>query len=323
MASITRDSSGQWRCQVRRKGYPAQGRSFPSRALAEAWGREVETEMTRGTYVLPDRETQDMTVADLLDRYVREESRYKASRSDDKQRAETVKNTLGGFGVTEITPAHLNQYKRQRLAVRAPQTVTHELNLLHRAYTVGVEEWGLVLPRGVPRTARPKLPPGRERRVRSDELQRLLACTGSDQLSDIVTLAVETAMRRAEILGLQWDRIDLVARTAYLPKTKTDTPRTVPLSGAAVAVLEARQADAGPVFTITPRCASQAFKRAASRAGLHDVRFHDLRHEATSRLFERGLSVLEVARITGHKSLAMLNRYTHLDVRTLVEKLSA
>ncbi|WP_233154796.1 site-specific integrase [Candidimonas nitroreducens] len=264
-----------------------------------------------------------MTITALLGRYLLEESSRKASASDDKQRAETIKRVLGGFGVTELTAAHLSHYKRSRLAVRAPQTVTHELNLLHRAYVVGVNEWGLVLPQGIPCTGRPKLPPGRNRRVRPHEVRGLLACTGSRELAAIVLLAVETAMRRGEILGMRWEHINLLRCSVLLPHTKNGDARTVPLSTAAVAVLQPLQRDSGPVFSLTPRCASQAFKRAVDRAGLFDLHFHDLRHEATSRLFEKGLNVIEVARITGHKSLAMLNRYAHLDVSGLVEKLAA
>lgn len=308
MASITKCQGG-WKCQVRRKGYPSRTKTFKPKVEAVAWSNEVEASMARQMYIPPDSATQSMTVSKLLDKYVKEESRRKASESDDKQRAETIKGALGRYGVTELTPTHLGQYKRDRLAVRSPQTVTHELNLLHRAYVVGVEEWGLVLPRGVPRTSRPQLPPGRDRRVRQEEIDSILANTESEELESIVLLAVETAMRRSEILGLKWERIDLKRRSAYVPKTKTDTPRTVPLSSAAVAVLNVLQRDIGPVFGITSRCASQAFKRAVNRAGLADLHFHDLRHEATSRLFERGLNVLEVARITGHKSLVMLNRY--------------
>lgn len=237
MASITKYQGG-WKCQVRKKGYPSQTKTFKSKADAAAWGNEVESSMDRQMYIPPDAATQSMTVTKLLDKYVKEESKRKASESDDKQRAETIKDTLGRYGVTELTPAILGQYKRDRLELRSPQTVTHELNLLHRAYVVGVEEWGLVLPRGVPKTSRPKLPSGRDRRVRQDEIDLILANTGSDELASIVLLAVETAMRRSEILGLRWERIDLKRRSAYLPKTKTDTPRTVPLSSAAVAVLE-------------------------------------------------------------------------------------
>jgi hypothetical protein len=139
MATISKHRD-KWKCQVRRKGFPPRSKTFESRAEAEAWGLQTEAEMVRGVYVAPDKQTQAMTVADLLDRYTREESIHKASASDDKSRAETLKAALGGYGVADLTSTMLADYKRARLRVRAAQTVLHELNLLHRAYVVAVAE---------------------------------------------------------------------------------------------------------------------------------------------------------------------------------------
>jgi integrase len=123
---------------------------------------------------------------------------------------------------------------------------------------------------------------------------------------------------------LAWEEIDLVKGTAHLPITKTDVPRTVPLSTLAIATLNGlpRRID-GRVFGLKAESMSQAFERACEerRANIQDLRFHDLRHEATSRLFERGLNVMEVAAITGHKTLDMLKRYTHLRAEDLAKKL--
>jgi integrase len=130
-------------------------------------------------------------------------------------------------------------------------------------------------------------------------------------------------MRRSELLSIRWEHVDLHRRSIYLDKTKNGLSRTVPLSPRALQVLQSvQQATRGPVFTLAASSVSQAFQRAVERAGIDHVRFHDLRHEATSRLFERGLNVIEVARITGHVTLSMLDRYTHLDVQGLVQKLS-
>jgi integrase len=129
-------------------------------------------------------------------------------------------------------------------------------------------------------------------------------------------------MRRSELLSIRWENIDLDRRSIYLDKTKNGLSRTVPLSPRALQVLQrVQQATTGPVFSLVASSVTQAFQRAVERAGLEHVRFHDLRHEATSRLFERGLNVIEVARITGHVTLSMLDRYTHLDVQGLVQKL--
>lgn len=311
----------KWKCQVRKKGFPTQTRTFSTKAEATSWGCEVESRMGRGTYVIPDKATQDMTVADLLRRYLREESPHKKSGSADTYRIKPLVGTLGAYNVTTLTSASLKDYKTLRLASVAPQTVVHELSLLHRAYVVGVEDWGLVLPMGIPRTRRPRLPKGRERRVRDSDIARISAATESEELGVVIQIAVETAMRRGELLGLTWDRVDLERSSALLDETKSGSPRTVPLSRRVVALLEPRKQDDGRVFELRPMSASRAFTRAVRRAGMENIRFHDLRHEATSRLFERGLNVIEVAKITGHKTLSMLDRYTHLDVRHLVDKL--
>jgi integrase len=138
-----------------------------------------------------------------------------------------------------------------------------------------------------------------------------------------VALAIETGMRRGELLGLLWDNVDLERRTAFLPVTKNGESRGVPLSNRAVEVLRALPPSTnGRVFgELTREALKQSFNRAARRTGITGLRVHDLRHEATSRLFEKGLNVMEVAFVTGHKTLQMLKRYTHLSVTDLATTL--
>jgi integrase len=116
--------------------------------------------------------------------------------------------------------------------------------------------------------------------------------------------------------------VNLKKRTAHLPKTKNGEARTMPLSSRAVATLEnlPRNLD-GRVFGTTYEGIHQAFVRACRRAGIADLRFHDLRHEATSRLFEKGFNPMEVSAITGHKTLQMLKRYTHLRAEDLAKRM--
>lgn len=192
---------------------------------------------------------------------------------------------------------------------------------------------------------KPALPAARDRRLVDDEEQRLLDACANAQTSwllPVVIVAIETAMRAGEILetwkylndaegnkvktkvsnGLQWSDVDLKKRTAHLPKTKNGEARTVPLSSRAVATLEAlpRNLD-GRVFGVTYEGIHQSYVRACRRAAIKDLRFHDLRHEATSRLFEKGLNPMQVAAITGHKTLQMLKRYTHLGAEDLAKLL--
>jgi integrase len=138
-----------------------------------------------------------------------------------------------------------------------------------------------------------------------------------------VRLLIETAMRRGELLGLAWDRVDLKERMAYLPDTKSGEPREVPLTTRAVRVFHGlRRTASSDVFPITENTLKNAYERACRKAKIVDLRMHDLRHEATSRLFETTtMRDSEVALVTGHKTLAMLKRYTHLRAKDIRDKL--
>lgn len=312
---------GKWKCQVRKEGFPSQSKTFETKTDAVAWGAEVESQMNRGMFA-GSTTKQSMTIRTMLERYLVEESPRKAYSAADLSRSKPLIAALGAYHLHKLAQVDLAKYKRDRLALRSPQTVTHELNLLHRAYVIASTEWGIVLPNGLPKTPRPTLPRGRGTRIRPDQLDLILQATESEQLKYIVPLAVETAMRRSELLSIRWNDVDLDRRSIYLDKTKNGLSRTVPLSPHALKVLLSMpQVKDGQLFTLASSSVSQAFQRAVKRAGLDHVRFHDLRHEATSRLFERGLNVIEVARITGHVTLSMLDRYTHLDVQGLVQKL--
>ena len=178
----------------------------------------------------------------------------------------------------------------------------------------------------------PKSDRARTRRLEAGEEQRLLI-GANDQLQRIITLALETGMRRGEILSIKKSHINYSKSVLLIPSTKTDQPRTIPLSSQAITALRgqmrASQRVSGEIiplhethlFTYTPRGLSGAFLRLHRRIGIKNLHFHDLRHEATTRLFEKGLNPVEVATITGHKDTRMLMRYTHLRAEDLVEKL--
>ena len=177
---------------------------------------------------------------------------------------------------------------------------------------------------------RPRSAPPRDRRLNGDEEKRLREAieeARNPYLLQVVELAIETATRQSEIVYLEWKHIQLDKRVAHLPKTKNDEARDVALSTKAVRVLKAlgptQEKRRGRVFSgLTSEAIKQAFSRSCDRAEILDFRFHDLRHEATSRLFEdKGLDIMEVASITGHKTLQMLKRYTHLRAENLAKKL--
>jgi integrase len=222
---------------------------------------------------------------------------------------------------------------------RSPNTVRLDLALLGHMFNTAIREWGIGLPANpVQNIRRPAPPPGRERRLSQAEEERLLTEVDSHSnpmLGWIVRLALETGMRSAEITTLRRNQIDLKRRIVRLLETKNTVPRTVPLSSTATAILQEsldnpiRPIDTDLVFFGEPGRDGQRrpynfnkpWLKAKESAGLKELHFHDLRHEAVSRLVEGGLSDQQVAAISGHKSMQMLKRYTHLRAEDLVDEL--
>ncbi len=209
---------------------------------------------------------------------------------------------------------------------KSSDTVRKEIGALRALLNLARKEWGLHLPleNPVQKITLPATGRQRDRRLRPGEEEKLMeACAAhGGEISAIIRFALETAMRRGEIAAMKWEHLDRAARVLRVPETKTGEPRRVPLSTRVLAVLDGlpRRID-GYVWGMRPDSITQAFERACKAAGIEGLRFHDLRHEATSRLFEKGLNPMEVSAITGHKTLQMLKRYTHLRAEDLVERL--
>lgn len=271
-------------------------------------------------------EAEATFVKDVLQRFASEVLPTKRSEQSDKSRIKTLIEAFGDYRLASLNSTQIAAFRDRRLQVVGPQSVIHEINLLNRALKTASMDWGIALPGGLPtaQVRKPIKPRGRDRRVAQEEITKILTATESMELRTAIALAVETGMRRSELASLVWEEIDLKKQTAHIPLTKTDVPRTVPLSKAAIkALTEFGIKNEGRVFSLQAESISQAFERACEphRTNIKEVRFHDLRHEATSRLFEKGLNVMEVAAITGHRTLDMLKRYTHLRAEDLARKL--
>ncbi len=323
MATI-RKRGDSYHVQIRKKGYPTVTKSFLLLADAQKWARSVERDIDKG--VFQDTATaENSTLGDILDSYAKKILPSKKSRKTVLSQIRVIKPLLGNYSLSKLSPALLSQFRDQRLESVDAQTVRKDLSLLHRVVVTAVKDWGISLPLGNPvaLVRLPSQPNGRDRRLETGEEEKLLkALKDTPTVRTIVELALETAMRRGEIAAMKWEHVNLKARTLLIPDTKTGTPRTVPLSTKAIALLSNLPRNIkGVVFDVAPDSITQAFDRACTRAELEGLRFHDLRHEATSRLFEKGLNPMEVATITGHKDLRMLRRYTHLRAEDLARKL--
>jgi integrase len=218
------------------------------------------------------------------------------------------------------------EFRDRRLQSVGARTVNGDLTALSQVFKVARSEWGIPVPNYVAGIRRPRQPAPRDRRLRPGEFESLIRaadCCRTSTLRWLVEFAIETAMRRGEILGIAWEHVDWDGSTLRIPRAKTG-PRTIPLSPQAIAVLHARrsQAVARP-FPLTLVAFKLAWARTVKRSKLSDLHFHDLRHEAISRFFERGLSIPEVALISGHKDPRMLFRYTHLRAEDVAAKLAS
>ena len=283
-----------------------------------------------------------MTLSTALDRYTKEVTPTKKADTQRREigRAKLLKKHLGQYSLAALNSDIISNFRDDRLAdKKSNNTVRLDLALLSHLYTIAIQEWGIGLAGNpVLNVRKPSPGPGRNRRLNGDEEERLLnACAAHSNpyLAWIVKLALYTAMRKSEITSLTLEQVNLDKRTVFLPDTKNNSVRTVPLTDKAYKTIKEalahpiRPTDTNLIFPgepgkegiRKPYVINRIWEQAKDNAEIHGFRFHDLRHEATSRFVEAGLSDQEVASITGHKSMQMLKRYTHLRTEDLVNKI--
>jgi len=326
MASI-RQRSGKWQARVNREGFPSEVKSFPTRNAAQKWARQIEFAMESGGY-RSHTDADKFLLRDVLKRYAEEVSPTKRGSLDEVIRINAIRRTkMASYSMAKLTPFVVASFRDDRLRGVGAGAVVRDLSLLSSAINHARREWGVNIDNPCLLVKKPPLPPGRTRVLVADEEMRLLAAVApigrrNPEMLPLVQLALFTAMRRGELLALRWEHVDLLGQTAYLPTTKNGHPRLVPLSTAAVAVLESLPKHAeGMVFSIQAQTVAAAFQRATKRACISGLRFHDLRHTATSRMADKLPNVIELAAVTGHRSLQMLKRYYHPSVAALAKKL--
>jgi integrase len=323
MATI-RKRNGRYQVQVRTTGALAQTKTFTYKADAEAWARSAELTIERGTFGDPRRLLD--TLADVLQRYRKEVSpRKRGSKQEIARIDRLLRDPISKVSLALLSPEMLARFRDRRLK-DGPVACSYDLTIISNVVNQSRKEWGYPLNiNPVDLVLKPAPPRGRNRRLEAGEYERLTAAATKGQteyLWPLVNLAIETAMRRGELLDLMWDRIDLNKSTAFLPLTKNGFSREVPLSPAAIAWLMKLSRIDKHVIPVPANAVRLAWDRLVRRARIDDLRFHDLRHEAISRFFERGLSIPEVALISGHREPRMLFRYTHLRAEDVTKKLN-
>lgn len=326
MAVIRNRGDFQFQVLVRRRGYEPQTKTFNTLKEAKAWALVTESEMVRGVFV-SRVEAERTMLCELIERYILEVCpKHKGCYSETLRLQSLARHALGKRFVASLQPLDFARYRDDRLKIRMPATVQRELALFSAVLEVGRKEWGLNITNPISMIKKPSVKNARSRLLNPDEEILLMAELDKDtraangQLSPggvrnawirpMVLLALETAMRRGEMLSLRWENIDLAKRTAFLPDTKNGESRTIPLSTAAIRVFQSLpSAIDGRVFLTTGEAVKQSFTRCCKRAGIVDFHFHDLRHAATTNMARKLPNIIELARVTGHKDVNQLARY--------------
>lgn len=322
-----RQRAGKWQARIQRKGQTPVTKTFITKADAERWAKQIEVELDKGAFTsLVSAERT--TFRELIERYVKEVlPTMRGGKADFIRLLSLSRRPIAQLNMTALTPQRIALHRDERLKDVAPNTVTRELAYFSSIINHARREWGININNPVLMVKRPVGGQGRNRCLSSDEWYRLqeeLKPIGrkSIWILPLIQLAMETAMRRGELLSLQWSWVDIEKRTATIPLTKNGERRIVPLSSAAITILNnlPKSID-GRVFPVTHEVVSQAFARARKRAQVSDIRFHDLRHMAITMLAQKLPNLIELSAVSGHKSLSMLKRYYHPKAEDLARKL--
>lgn len=318
------DGTVSYRAQIRMRGFPHLSETFTRKTDAKKWIEDTKAAIRGGTAV--STEAARTTLREALERYLREITPRKKGRLREEERAKVwMQNPIALRFLAQLRGLDFSKYRDARRAEgKAENTIRLELALISHLYEIARKEWGMEGLRNPIRNI--SMPAGsnkRERRVTADEEAAILKHLSGPYMAPIALLAIETAMRRGELLALTWGDINLAAGVAKLRDTKNGEARAVPLSSRAIAILKdmPRSLDAtAAVFPIAQDVVSREFGLACKAAGIENLHFHDLRHEAVSRICEK-LPMHEAMRVTGHKTPAMLMRYYHPKAEDLARKL--
>lgn len=315
MASI-RKRCGRYEVRVQHQG-SVYSKTFGTEAEAKRWAVGVEHGFIEVS-IKPNSTAGYPTLTEAIERYADEVSRkHRGARQELVRLGQLKRLRWAGKRLNKVTPQDVRELRDEMLAKgAATSSVRLMLLLVSAIFRHARREWGYKLENPVSEIRIPSPAPGRLRRLSDEEEKRLMvALSGCRRpvMGPLVRFALETGMRRSEMLRLRWPDIDFEKRLATLPTTKNGNPRWVPLTDAAVAALRESLAKGNRhPFDIGERNVEYAWKWAVKRAGLENLRFHDLRHEALSRWAHRlGGDVFKLSLVSGHKTLQMARRYVH------------
>jgi len=337
MGTIVKTKEGSWRALVRRKGKYASS-TFRVKSLADEWIVETERLIDLGGEPSRNGSRKAKTIGDLIDLHIAvlQEVR-KPLRRSKRAVLNAIKTDLGHVRIIRLDRALLIKYGKKRTQQGAgPVTLSVDLSYLRTILTHAAAIHGITVDTETVRLARVALSRlglvgrslERDRRPTPDEIASMLTYFESRPtiipIARIVKFAIATAMRQEEICKIEWTDVDFTKRIVTIrdrkdPRHKVGNHQKVPLLNltgfdAWQLLLEQKVLTGGKgrCFPYNSKSVGTAFRRGRNAIGADDLRFHDLRHEATSRLFEAGLPIERVALVTGHKDWKILRRYTNL-----------
>jgi integrase len=337
MASIQKRNSS-FRVRITRQGKSTLCATFYSRLEAVQWAKQIEAELRLGIHqdTAQSPISPTMPFREAVEKYIPSHSIYKGNHKTESGILRILATRWEDRNLSLISKQDIVLLKDDLLSKgRAASTVNHYLNALSQLYQIAINEWGLKVTNPITGIKRMSEPQGRMKRLPIEAETTLLSSCHElhlDYLADIIAVAIETGMRCGEILSMRWEDVDFINRRVLLRDTKNGDSRQVPLSSRVKIILEqlsTRNTDE----LVFPYCRwtirrhyTRVVKQSAkahkgAQNPFTDLRFHDLRHEALSRLSDKGLNVMEIAHISGHRTLAMLRRYTHPCHETLLGKL--
>jgi integrase len=336
MASIQKRGS-TYRARITREGKSTLSSTFKTKNEAIAWASETEAKIRLGLFCeetkLLSLETSSFSIA--AQHYINTHSIYKKSSESEIGLIKILIKRWGELKVDEISKIKVIELRDEMLAMgRSGSTINHYFNAISKIYQMLSGEWDLQITN--PIFGLKRVPSSKGRTVRVPAHIEDLLLTGCRKintplLASIIEFAIQTGMRRGEIMGLAWTDIDIENRKAYLDKTKNGEARQVPLTLRAIELLINLPKTDAKVFPMGFDCLRSQFKRLKNHIKqdwqgygenpFNDLRFHDFRHEALSRLSDAGLNVIELSHISGHRTLGMLKRYTHPSHEAIFAKL--
>ena len=311
MMATFRKRYGKWQARIQRQFQPSLSKTFDKLSDAKMWGREQERILDLGLQIAQPK----IQLSKLLIRYRDEILPSKKNTRPDYYRINQIlKFPLSKYALQDLRSQHVAQFRDQLVSLKkSANTIRLYLAIVSHLFTIAINEWGYEnLNNPVSKIRRPKLPPSRDVRLNDQQIMKIIHHTQSPLLPDLILIALHSAMRCSEIINLEWQDIDYEKKQIHVKNTKNNHNRFIPMNDELISILKKQPLADNKIFNITSHAVSVAFRRASLKAEELGICFHTLRHEAITRMFEKGLDIPKVSLISGHLNWKVLQRYTHI-----------